>query len=656
MASTLNAAIGAAAAMLLWTCLGLSVTRRLVPTLALPAAPVVGWAVHSAIALPIFFVVPLSATNVVAVAGLILLAAIAASRATAPSGAIASSVPPWAYLLAALLAMAPAVAVLPKVAGDAVYLADPIFDHAKVALIDDMMKFGVPPGNPFFGDAGQPRFAYYYLWHFGAAELALAAGISGWEADVAMTWFSAAASLALMMGLAAWIGGRTAAIVVVILSATASARMALWWIFGAQNVDAVVGRAAGFAGWLFQSSWVPQHIMSASCVVTAVVLMSELALRRSAHLVAALALVAAAGFESSTWIGGVAFAVAAPVVALVLFMRVGARQGLRFAAAVAVAAVLAGCLVVPLLRDQLAAMAARDAGAPIMLQFYPVLGEYFSERVRAFLDPPAFWLVLLAIELSAVYVIGTIALAQFCFSPQLDDHRKRAVLALAALVVASLAVSWLLASTLAENDDLGWRAIVPAAMVLTALAAAGVARWIAVRAGIAVAASAAAIVLGLAGGIDLIRGDIAGRIEPGGRRFAGSPELWAAVRRHAAAGERIGNNPLLLAEMTPWPVNISWALLADRRSCYAGRELTLVYTSLAAARREAIDAQFIRVFAGDGSPGDVDALATAYACRVIVLTSADGAWGSDPFGASSLYRLVEEKPGQWRIYRATVGH
>ncbi len=33
-------------------------------------------------------------------------------------------------------------------------------------------------------------------------------GASGWEADIALTWFTAFASLALMMGLAVWLGGR----------------------------------------------------------------------------------------------------------------------------------------------------------------------------------------------------------------------------------------------------------------------------------------------------------------------------------------------------------------------------------------------------------------------------------------------------------------
>jgi hypothetical protein len=144
-----------------------------------------------------------------------------------------------------------------------------------------------------------------------------------------------------------------------------------------------------------------------------------------------------------------------------------------------------------------------------------------------------------------------------------------------------------------------------------------------------------------------------GRIAPAARLFAASPELWAAVRRHSGPAERVGNNPLFLRAMTPWPVNISWALLSDRRSCFAGRELALVYTTLGLQRTEDINSLFIRIFGGDGSPAEVQQLATKYDCRVIVVTAADGAWERDPFAASSRYRLVDESAQQWRIYRAT---
>jgi len=85
MASTFYAAFGAAVALLFWTSLGLTITRRVVPALALPMAPVVGWAVHSAIALPIFFVLAFSAMHVAAVGGVMFLAAVGAKASNAAS-------------------------------------------------------------------------------------------------------------------------------------------------------------------------------------------------------------------------------------------------------------------------------------------------------------------------------------------------------------------------------------------------------------------------------------------------------------------------------------------------------------------------------------------------------------------------------------------
>ncbi len=124
------------------------------------------------------------------------------------------------------------------------------------------------------------------------------------------------------------------------------------------------------------------------------------------------------------------------------------------------------------------------------------------------------------------------------------------------------------------------------------------------------------------------------------------------MRRHSAAGERIGNNPLHLADLTPWPINLSWALLADRRSCYAGREFALPFTSLSRPRLAEIDARFIRIFAGEATPDEVRDLATRYDCRLVVVTPQDGAWKRDPFAASPFYRLVETQDGRWRIYRS----
>jgi hypothetical protein len=101
-------------------------------------------------------------------------------------------------------------------------------------------------------------------------------------------------------------------------------------------------------------------------------------------------------------------------------------------------------------------------------------------------------------------------------------------------------------------------------------------------------------------------------------------------------------------------VNISWALLADRSACFAGRELALALAPLPAARREAIDAQFIRVFAGKGTAEDIGDMANKYGCDVVVLVPQDKAWTNDPFALSPEYRLAESRADRWRIYVRTT--
>jgi hypothetical protein len=231
-------------------------------------------------------------------------------------------------------------------------------------------------------------------------------------------------------------------------------------------------------------------------------------------------------------------------------------------------------------------------------------------------------------------------------------HPERlALAALASLTGTGLLVSWLLVSTLGENNDLGLRAIIPAEMVLIVAAAAG---FFHARCRAAIVATAlAGLVLSLPDTATTVHDAIAGRPRPGGKILTQTPELWDAVRRYAPPGARVANNPLFLRDVTPWPVNISWALLADRSSCFAGREMALAFAPLPPPRREAINAQFIRVFAGEGTAADVSDMATRYGCEVVVVVPQDKAWNNDPFAASADYRLAENRDDGWRIYLRT---
>jgi len=648
----------ALSALALSLCVGLPLARVVAEDwrLALPIAPVLGWAVSSVLALPLLTAIGFSRGTVALVCGAAAaggLVALYGMRSRKPAAAAdGARVPLWTYAAAAAVAVLPALGAWPKLGGGGLVLAESMFDHSKVAGIDDIIRLGLPPGNPFFGEAGTvSSWAYYYLWHFSAAVFGALCGASGWEADIALTGFTAFASLALMMGFAVHLSTRPlAALCVVLLSLGASLRPVLSFL-SPEFAYRLLSQYQSPKGWLFQATWVPQHLASASCAVLSAYLMTRLVAPRGWLCVPVLAASVAAGFESSAWVGGIVFGAGAVAIGLALLLAAeDARSRRDLLAKSAVAVLLAAAISFPFLRDEYAATAARGLGVPIALKPFEVLGPIVSGSLRRALDLPAYWLILLAVEFPAIYWPGTAAMAAVLADRRARDDRL-VVLGLALMAFASFGLVWLFASTIA-NNDLGWRGVLPGVLVLTVFAAAGLARWLTAGRTLAAAAALVCLVLALPDGVAISRENVVGTPTRSAPALAESAELWAAVRRHAAPKERVGNNPLFLADSVRWPVNISWALFANRRSCFAGWNLARAFVPLPEAEIDRIERLFDRVFAGEAQPQDVDALARRYACRVVVVTAGDGAWSRDPFAQSGLYRLVEGKDATWRIYRA----
>lgn len=659
MASPFTAALCALIATAFWSLLGYALARHLLPrVLAIGAAMVTGWAVHSAVALPVYRLLGFSPFEVVGASAICILVAGVSLSQRAPASEIDSdlSIPPWAFVAAAILASIPATAILPKYTAGAVSLSDPIFDHAKSAIIDAIVRLGLPPVDPVFGEFGAPgRLAYYYLWHFSAAELALVTRASGWEADIGLTWFTAFASLTLMMGLAVWLSKKSAAALwTVALAAAGSLWVTLHFFIGADRLSPLLLPPIGMAGWLFQATWVPQHLMAAGCTVTAMLLIGRYAVRPSLTLVLTIALLIVAGFESSTFVGGVTFALAAIIAAPLVLSAVDAARRWRFIGGMAVAAILVVCLIAPLVLDQIATVQARGGGTPIVISHYRVFGELLPHTLRRILDIPGYWLIILPAELPAASVAGFIAFVTI-LGAAMPRAEKLAAAMLACLAGTGLVVSWLLVSTLGQNNDLGLRAIIPAAMLLIVAAAAAAAGLPSAARRIPVIVTALiGLVLSLPDFATTIHDNVVvGNRSPDGEVFAQSPELWAAVRRHTPLAARVANNPQFLQDLTPWPVNISWALLANRSSCFAGRELALAFAPLTPLARDALSDQFARVFGGKGIPEDIHHMATIYGCDVVVVVPQDKIWANDPFLTSPDYRLGEERDGRWRIYVRT---
>ena len=138
---------------------------------------------------------------------------------------------------------------------------------------------------------------------------------------------------------------------------------------------------------------------------------TEHALERGILRVIVLALLAAAAFESSTWVGGVTFALAAPAIGAVLLRQAERNERWRLFARFAVAAALTISLAAPFLHDQLAMAASRDVTSPVALHPFAVLGAAFPDHLRRVLDVPAYWLVLLPVEFPAIVLTGALAAA-----------------------------------------------------------------------------------------------------------------------------------------------------------------------------------------------------------------------------------------------------
>jgi hypothetical protein len=654
MASASAALLCALTGFALWTLVGYLIALRLPLPLYWRSglAPVLGWAVQTSLALALSLFFGFSLLSILAPVALAAAALLCTPQH--PGTENGASLPVWIFVGAALLALLPATAILPKVIPGGILLSDPMFDHSKIALIDQMLREGLPPANPVIGGAQKPSVAYYYLWHFGAAEVGRLAGSSGWEADVASTWFTAYSCLCLMCSLAAHLARRVLAPVFVLVAcATASIRPVLGWIFGEDRVDQVFVPASGLRGWLFQTTWSPHHMASASCSVLAVLLLVRLSRRRSVLTAAVLTLVFAAAFESSLWVGGIVLVLAACTVVPVLTLFNSGAHRRWFLLATAGAVVLAGLLCEPLIAAQFHAAAARGGGIPIGLGPPQVLGPWFPESLRRPLDLLAYWLILLVVEFPVILVAG------WMFVGQRLRERRRALgpdvelLALALLAGVSLCCGWLLVSTAGLNNDLGWRAVLPAVLVLTSTAAAGFARWLSQRSVRAVTGVLASLAFAAPEGLQLVASEFHGLPSPSAGLFSQAPQLWEAVRRHTPVDARVASNPLLFADITPWPVNISWALLANRRSCYAGEELAIAFAPISAEQRWQMSERFQRVFQGQAQAQDLAMLSQTYDCRIAVVTAQDGAWQQDPFAGSAYYTLVESRPNRWRIYART---
>lgn len=579
----------------------------------------------------------------------------------------------------ALFGVMVAQCLFPGVQKGGLYVSDMLFDHAKIAISDSIAREGLPAKNPYYAPGGaQIVLAYYYLWHFVASQPRLLNGVSGWEADVAITWFTAFAVAGLLVALAVDLTGRAAAgVVVLLIASVAEIAEPLMPLIFPGHARWVVVPPNLMPLWL-QCAWVPQHVMSATAVTLALVLIADVAARRRFDVVAVvcLGLFGAAAAGSSFWVGAVCVLLCSPlIVAALLVARLDRAAWVALGWTAAGAACLAALFMAPILYAQL--VTPRQPHVPMELGIMPAsfwidVGDPFSPPLDALLklgQVLLFWLQTLPLTVGVSVVLGLPALIA---RPGDRSTAPRTLRLLAGFVsVGYLLVGQFIKSTIV-NNDLGWRTPIVPTTLLGLWAAAALVELPAAAAGwkprsLVVRLRAVVVPLGWIGvALGLISAAIfypiprtmveKASLLPVRQRFLVQYEAWHDVRHYAGKDDLVQANPDSYKAIGGWATQLPQAIFSDRATPYASFEYATYYAYTYDRDQNRHQYRLIwRIFQGNPRPRDLRVLRNELGVKVILVERTDGLWKSKALERSHLYRLAVRRK-DYRVYVTREWH
>ena len=485
-------------------------------------APVMGVAVVSVSIIPFYFVFPLKQLS-----SMVLLLLLCA----------------WAWLfrprvkwkqqylggikglifLAVILAGITAMGAMPKLGYQTIRISTPLMDHAKILIIDTLLNEGIPLKNPFVWVSGvSDTLSYYYLWYLLAAFLASCLGISAWETDIALTATTSLVSLFFMMGcidlLCTEREKKRAIIWLLLLCLAGSLFSALCVVVSRNSLSWLILDAHGLELWFEQASWVPQHVLASTLVCMGLLITSTYATQ--SHNISLRDLIfpsfcLAAAFGMSAWVGGVATAVSA----ICLFVLNCLQNSARFIQVLKCWSVVAICSLIiafPLLVTEIGAVSHAHQHA-VGIHPWNVIRRYSKYYLFNLL---AYWTIFLPIQIGAVFL-------PFVFFVKKIWNRKNPYAStLVTISVASLCISWLMRSQIA-NNDLGWRAIIPAILCMSVVSSVSLSRF---RGAVSVILLSFLVGISLLGNIGgLIKANILGNTSRVNINNFPSSDFWKAI-------------------------------------------------------------------------------------------------------------------------------
>lgn len=557
------------------------------------------------------------------------------------------------------------IEIFPAVYQGGLFVNAPIFDHAKVAIVDAMAREGLLPTNPYYAPDGQTiPLIYYYTWHFLASQLKLIAGVTGWQAEVAMNWFTGFATIAFLCALAIRLTQRARTGILLLLFALAGHPIdILPNLFGPRLENWFsIPPGHGLEILWVQMMWVPQHVLSALAVVMAIFLMTHLLIndRFQANYTVSLALSSATAFGSSTWVGGIGLLMVFPFfVVMGLKLRLPKENYFVTLKTLSVAILVCTVAIIPLLISQ--SSGPSSAHLPFGWGLYPStrlfnlsfqLGDIIAHIIL-------FWIQFLPLNLGISYVLGILALFAR-YSPILEERTFQALNI--GGVIGYLLVTQFVQSTF-WNNTFGWRAVLVPVMLLLIWSAVALTElstchfsavtkwrsntWLVRWKSALLPITVTGLTVGILSSLRIWSLPDPSYLSPPPdvvalrQGFFRQQYAWAKVREYAGPHDRVQANPDGYAMLTPWPATLPYALFADRSTAYANVEYTTVFAHRYDPKQNLQQYQLVQnIFSAHPSKEALQKVRDQLKVKVLLVDKFDAVWSSDAIEQSEFYQLV----------------
>lgn len=576
-------------------------------------------------------------------------------------------------ITAALWALVPTINIYPAIYENGLFVNWHIHDHMKIAIINSIVREGLPPLNPYYAPLGERiPLIYYYAWHFDASLIKLLTSVSGWQAEVAFTWFTSFSTVSLLAALAIRVTGKiVTGFYVLLLALIGPSSDILPHIMGARW-NQWVGHPDIHpleVLWV-QLSWAPQHVFAALCAIMLIFLITHALVNKQLRWVHAviIGLITATGFGASVWVGGIALACAVPLVLLALCLST--IDVSKMAAPLLLALIICIVFSIPVLISITSGPTETD-GLPLAIKSY--LSTRLFDRESA-LDQIAhiilFWLQFLPLSFGAVYILGMLAI--IAYRPKKTEVQLFHHLSTIFIVTYFLLVQFVKSDI--QNNDFGWRTVLVPVMLLLIWAAVAITelpdklsnwRTVALQLNnkrIFIPLVWVGFTLGLTSSFYLWRWpkphpeysppDHASLVLH--QDFFRLNSAWQTLQRYTADNDLVQSNPdsPYNKVVTRWSTPAAWALFANSPMAYTEQESVNVFAHSYSKQQKYEQYLMVKaIFAINPKPEILAYAHDTLNIKALLVDYHDPVWPGHAIETSGVFRLVEESPF-YKIYLA----